>query len=59
MTVEYLKKAESDLIAIASPVEQNYDWEKAGEYLVNVDVLDKHNQKVFQATITMWISKKK
>jgi acyl-coenzyme A thioesterase PaaI-like protein len=59
MTVEYLKKAESDLIAIASPVEQNYDWEKAGEYLVNVDVLDKHNQKVFRATITMWISKKK
>lgn len=59
MTVEYLKKAETDLIAIASPVEQNYDWDKAGEYLVNVDVFEKANEKVFHAKITMWISKKK
>ncbi|ENX40409.1 hotdog fold domain-containing protein [Acinetobacter sp. NIPH 2100] len=59
MTVEYLKKAETDLIAIATPVEPDYDWEKAGEYLVNVDVLDQHNEKVFHATITMWISQKK
>ncbi|MCH7315362.1 hotdog fold domain-containing protein [Acinetobacter sp. ANC 3882] len=59
MTVEYLKKAETDLIAIARPVESDYDWEKAGEYLVNVDVLDQHNEKVFHATITMWISQKK
>ncbi|MEE9901905.1 MAG: hotdog fold domain-containing protein [Acinetobacter haemolyticus] len=58
MTVEYLKKAETDLIAIASPVEENYDWDKAGEYLVNVDVFDKANEKVFHAKITMWISKK-
>lgn len=59
MTVEYLKKAETDLIAIASPVEENYDWDKAGEYLVNVDVFDTANEKVFHAKITMWISKKK
>ncbi|WP_436872075.1 hotdog fold domain-containing protein [Acinetobacter haemolyticus] len=59
MTVEYLKKAETDLIAIASPVEENYDWDKAGEYLVNVDVFDKVNEKVFHAKITMWTSKKK
>ncbi|MGM1002912.1 hotdog fold domain-containing protein [Acinetobacter haemolyticus] len=59
MTVEYLKKAETDLIAIASPVEENYDWDKAGEYFVNVDVFDKVNEKVFHAKITMWISKKK
>ena len=59
MTVEYLKKADTDLIAIATPVEDHYDWEKAGEYLVNVDVLDQHNDKVFHATITMWGSKKK
>ncbi|ENW78750.1 hypothetical protein F909_03712 [Acinetobacter sp. ANC 3929] len=59
MTVEYLKKAETDLIATATPVEPDYDWEKAGEYLVNVDVLDQHNEKVFHATITMWISQKK
>ncbi|WHR58447.1 hotdog fold domain-containing protein [Acinetobacter haemolyticus] len=59
MTVEYLKKAETNLIAIASPVEENYDWDKAGEYLVNVDVFDTANEKVFHAKITMWISKKK
>ncbi|WP_109441672.1 hotdog fold domain-containing protein [Acinetobacter haemolyticus] len=59
MTVEYLKKAETDLIAIATPVEENYDWDKAGEYIVNVDVFDKANEKVFQARITMWTSKKK
>ncbi len=59
MTVEYLKKAETDLIAIATSVDEHYDWDKAGEYLVNVDVLDQHNEKVFHATITMWISKKK
>ncbi|AZN69546.1 DUF4442 domain-containing protein [Acinetobacter haemolyticus] len=59
MTVEYLKKAETDLIAIATPVEENYDWDKAGEYLVNVDVFDTANEKVFHAKITMWISKNK
>ncbi|AQV17344.1 hotdog fold domain-containing protein [Acinetobacter pittii] len=59
MTVEYLKKAETDLIAVARPVEKNYDWEKAGEYLVNVEVYDTQKDKVFQATITMWVSKKK
>lgn len=59
MTVEYLKKAETDLIAVATPVEKNYDWDKAGEYLVNVEVYDSQKEKVFQATITMWISKKK
>ena len=59
MTVEYLKKAETDLVAIATPVDINYDWEKAGESLVNVAVLDLNNDKVLHATITMWISKKK
>lgn len=59
MTVEYLKKAETDLIAIATPVDDHYDWDQAGEYLVNVDVLDQYKDKVFHATITMWVSKKK
>ncbi|ELW79396.1 thioesterase superfamily enzyme [Acinetobacter sp. 766875] len=45
MTVEYLKKAETDLIAVAAPVHANYDWEKAGEYLVNVDVYDTHKTR--------------
>ncbi|MEC8569336.1 MAG: DUF4442 domain-containing protein, partial [Pseudomonadota bacterium] len=44
---------------VATPVESHYDWDKAGGYLVNVDVLDQLNEKVFHATITMWISKKK
>jgi hypothetical protein len=47
MTVEYLKKAETDLIAIATPVEADYDWDKAGEYLVNVDVYNITKKKSF------------
>lgn len=39
-------------------MEADYNWEKAGEYLVNVDIYDTHKDKVFHATITMWISKK-
>jgi len=58
MTVEYLKKASSDLVAIATPVKAN-DWSEAGEYKVRVDVLDKQDDLVFQAFITMWVSAKK
>ncbi|MFZ6687700.1 hotdog fold domain-containing protein [Undibacterium sp. SXout11W] len=58
MTVEYLKKASSDLVAIATPVKAN-DWSEAGEYKVRVDVLDDMNDLVFQAIITMWVSAKK
>ncbi|MBC3863485.1 DUF4442 domain-containing protein [Undibacterium jejuense] len=58
MTVEYLKKASSDLVAIATPVKTN-DWSEAGEYKVRVDVLDDMNDLVFQAIITMWVSAKK
>ena len=39
-------------------MEADYNWEKAGEYLVNVDIYDTHKDKVFHATITMWISKR-
>ncbi|MFW2097865.1 hotdog fold domain-containing protein [Acinetobacter sp. ULE_I057] len=59
MTVEYLKKAETDLIAIATPVESNFQWNQGSDYLVNVEVKNMHNDLVFKAVITMWVSAKK
>jgi acyl-coenzyme A thioesterase PaaI-like protein len=58
MTVEYLKKANTDLVAIATP-ESKPDWSVAGEYLVKVEVQDKQAETVFRAIITMWVSPKK
>lgn len=58
MTVEYLKKAKTDLIAIATP-ESVIDWSTAGEYKVNVIVQDTQGDVVFRALITMWVSPKK
>lgn len=58
MTVEYLKKAKTDLIAIASPVSK-MDLSKAGEFKVNVLVRDTSDEIVFRAVITMWVSPKK
>ena len=58
MTVEYLKKANTDLVAIATP-EGKADWSVAGEYLVKVEVQDKQAETVFRAIITMWVSPKK
>ena len=59
MTVEYLKKADTDLVAIATPVEANFQWNTGSDYLVNVDVKDTANNTVFKAVITMWVSAKK
>ncbi len=58
MTVEYLKKATTDLIAIATP-ESGLDLSTPGEFRVKVVVRDKRQEPVFQALITMWISPKK
>lgn len=58
MTVEYLKKAKTDLIAIATPASA-IDWSTAGEYKVNVVVQDTQGEVVFRALITMWVSPKK
>ena len=58
MTVEYLKKANTDLVAIATP-ESKPDWSVAREYLVKVEVQDKQAETVFRAIITMWVSPKK
>ncbi|BDU22030.1 hotdog fold domain-containing protein [Dyella sp. GSA-30] len=58
MTVEYLKKATSDLVAVATP-ESAADWSQPGEYKVRVVVRNRHDEAVFQALITMWVSPKK
>lgn len=58
MTVEYLKRATTDLVAVATP-ESQPDWSAAGEYKVRVVVRDLQAEPVFQALITMWVSPKK
>jgi uncharacterized protein (TIGR00369 family) len=57
MTVRYLKKATTNLRAIAKPVGV-LNTETAGEYHVSVSVIDETNTEVFSADITMWISPK-
>ena len=59
MTVEYLKKATTDLIARATPLHANVDGSVAGEYPVEVKVFDTHHDVVFRAVIQMWVSPKK
>jgi acyl-coenzyme A thioesterase PaaI-like protein len=58
MAVTYLKKATTDLVAVAQP-----DSPSAlcapGEYKVNVVIRDAHADPVLQATITMWVTPKK
>lgn len=58
MTVEYLKKAETDLVATARPA-ATPDFTRAGDYPVQVDVTDTRGTPVFRALITMWVSPKK
>jgi len=58
MTVEYLRKAETDLTAVAeiSPVP---NFEGTLELPVTVVVTDTSNQAVFRAVINMWVSPRK
>ena len=58
MTVEYLKKAETDLRAIAelNPIPE---FTESAELPVTVNVVDANDQTVFRAVITMWVSPKK
>lgn len=58
MTVEYLKKATTGLVATATPA-TTMDLTKPSEYKVNIEVKDQLDEIVFKATITMWISAKK
>ena len=58
MTVEYLAKAETDLIAIAKidPIPQ---FAEAMEVPVIVDVMDAAGQVVLHARISMWVTPRK
>lgn len=58
MNVEYLKKAETDLRAVAelTPIPT---FEKAAELPVTINILDTKDQVVCRAVITMWVSPKK
>lgn len=58
MTVEYLKKATTDLVAIAKP-QSTAVITASGEYMVDVIVRDTEGDDVFRAVITMWVSAKK
>jgi len=58
MTVEYLKKAATDLVAVATPGSKP-DWSAPGDYQVNVTVTDRGNEAVCRAVITMWVTPKK
>jgi acyl-coenzyme A thioesterase PaaI-like protein len=58
MTVEYLKKATTGLVATATPATA-LDLTRPSEYKVNIEVKDEMNDIVFKAVITMWISEKK
>ena len=58
MTVQYLQKAESDLVAVATPA-STLNLTSAGEYAVSVSVSDHHNNQVLLADVTMWVSPKK
>lgn len=58
MTVEYLRKATTSVVAVARPVEDSPDWDRAGNYDVEVLVTDAHGERVFRAVISMWVSPK-
>lgn len=59
MTVEYLQKAETDLVAIATPADPEQHWQAHTEYLVKVEIFDTAQVLVFRALISMRISPQK
>ena len=58
MTVQYLRKAETDLTAIAR-IEPIPSFEGSFELPVVVAVTDARQQTVFRAVITMWVTPRK
>jgi acyl-coenzyme A thioesterase PaaI-like protein len=58
MSVEYLKKAQTDLTAIAqvSPLSA---FAQVGDLVVPVEVKDSNGNVVFRAAVTMYLSEKK
>ncbi|UTW08664.1 hotdog fold domain-containing protein [Pseudomonas benzenivorans] len=57
MTVEYLKKATSDLTAVAT-LDSRPDWSASADHKVNVEVKNQAGETVFRAVITMWVTAK-
>lgn len=55
MTVLYLKKATTSLVAVATP-ESEPDWAAPADYKVAVVVRDREDEPVFRASITMWVT---
>ena len=58
MTVEYIAKAETNLRAIAELTSMP-ELGESTELPVSVKVIDTHQTAVFQAVITMWVSRKR
>lgn len=58
MTVEYLAKAATDLVAVAT-IDPLPNYAAALEVPVKVAVTDANAQLVFRAVITMWVTPKK
>ena len=59
MTVRYLKKAETDLKAVATIDPATVYGSEGFELPVAVDVFDTRGEKVFDAVITIWVTPKK
>lgn len=59
MTVRYLRKAETDLKAVATIDPATVYGEGGFELPVGVDVFDTRGEKVFDAVITIWVTPKK
>lgn len=58
MTVQYLKKAETNLKAVAK-LPEDHEWpNEAHELVTPVDVIDTDGNVVMHADITMWVSPK-
>ena len=58
MKVKYLAKAETNLRAIAK-LDPMPVFDNSTELPITVNVIDVNGQRVLEAIITMWISKKK
>ena len=58
MTVEYLKKADTDLKAIGTPLAA-LDLSKPSEFPAQVEVFNTAGELVFRAKIAMWVTPKK
>ncbi len=58
MQVEYLRKAETSVVAVAEPAGEA-DFNGAGDFKVDVVIRDAAGEAVFKAVISMWVSPKK